>query len=102
MLRALFETAAEAHDARYVETHNFVRTIMIDTQGIPATRFNLSPEEKALLYDSGVRAARDFLSQWDFQAYKLAFRSGAPTPGRRDLVRKALDERRSGAQGAVT
>lgn len=95
LLTALFETAAEAHDARYVETHNFVRTIMIDTHGIRATKFNLSPGEKGLLYDSGVQAARDFLSQWDFEAYKQAFRSGAPTPGRRDLVRMALDDRKS-------
>ncbi|HKA11992.1 MAG TPA: patatin-like phospholipase family protein [Candidatus Dormibacteraeota bacterium] len=90
MLRALFETMTEAHDARYIETHKFVRTITIDTHGIPATKFTLTPEDKALLYDSGQQAARDFLSQWDFAAYKLAFRSGAAPPSRRDMVRGAL------------
>ena len=90
MLRALFETMTEAHDARYIETHNFVRTITIDTHGIPATRFALSREEKMLLYDSGAQAARDFLSQWDFSAYKLAFRSSAPPPSRRDTMDAAL------------
>jgi NTE family protein len=90
MLRALFETMTEAHDARYIETHNFVRTITIDTHGIPATRFALTREEKTLLYDSGAQAARDFLSQWDFSAYKLTFRSGAPPPSRRDTMDAAL------------
>ncbi|HKF19021.1 MAG TPA: patatin-like phospholipase family protein [Candidatus Dormibacteraeota bacterium] len=90
MLRALFETMTEAHDARYIETHNFVRTITIDTHGIPATKFTLMPEEKALLYESGQQGARDFLSHWDFSAYKLAFRSGAPAPSRRDMVRATV------------
>ena len=90
LLRALFETMTEAHDARYIETHNFVRTITIDTHGIPATKFTLTPAEKALLYDSGQQGARDFLSQWDFSAYKLAFRGGAQAPSRRDMVHGAL------------
>lgn len=90
MLRALFETMTEAHDARYIETHNFVRTIIIDTHGIPATKFTLTQAEKALLYDSGQQGARDFLSHWDFSAYKLAFRSGARAPSRRDMVHGAL------------
>lgn len=97
MLRALFETMTEAHDARYIETHNFVRTITIDTHGIPATKFALTAQEKTLLYDSGVEAARAFLSQWNFPAYKLTFRSGAPAPGRRETVQATLERSIGGA-----
>lgn len=101
LLAALFETAAGAHDARYIETHNFVRTITIATGGVAPTKFTLTAEDKLFLYESGVQAARDFLSQWDFEAYKLAFRSGAPTPSRRDLLKKALDEKKATPSEAV-
>ena len=92
MLQALFETMAEAHDARYIETHNYVRTITIDTHGIPPTKFTLTPQDKTLLYESGVQAARAFLSRWDFPAYKLTFRSSAPPPGRRETVLATLEQ----------
>jgi NTE family protein len=86
LLRAMFGTMMEAHDDRYVETHKFVRSIMIDPVGISTIQFDLGPDEKEKLYQSGVTAARDFLSRWDFEAYKAQFRSGKEPPTRRDLV----------------
>src|SRR5258708_5170918 len=41
-LQAVMGTAMNAHDARYVATHNFLRSIMIQTPGVPATNFPLS------------------------------------------------------------
>jgi NTE family protein len=90
MLAAMFGTMMEAHDARYIETHNFVRSITIDPVGIATTQFDLTATQKEALYKSGVAAAEDFLSRWDFEAYKALFRSGSPPPSRRDLSTPAL------------
>ncbi len=84
MLGAMFGTMMNAHDARYIETKDFVRTITIDTLGISSTHFRLSKIEKDALYVSGENAAREFLRTWDFDAYKARYRSAA-TPGRRAL-----------------
>ena len=86
MLRALFSTAMESNDARYIATHNFVRSIVIDTKGVPSTRFDLTEDQKNLLYTSGVDAARNFLALWDWEAYKTLFRSGSEPPSRRQLI----------------
>jgi len=86
LLAAMFATAMEAHDARYIETHNFVRTIAIDSLGIGATAFDLTGEQKEALFQSGVAAATEFLQQWDFEAYKRLYRSGRRGPTRRELA----------------
>lgn len=75
MLKALFSTMMEAHDARYIEAQHFVRTIPIPTVGVQTTEFNLSAEKKAALYESGREAARQFLATWDFETYKQEFRA---------------------------
>jgi NTE family protein len=85
MLAALFGTMMEAHDARYIETHNFVRSITIDPKGVATTQFDLGDAQKGALYQSGRDSAKDFLAHWDFEAYKLLFRSGSPSPNRREL-----------------
>lgn len=89
-LSAIFGTAMSAHDARYVETHKFVRSILIQTRGISATAFDLRADQKALLYGEGVKASTDFLAQWDFEAYKAAFALGLQSPSRRDLTNAAV------------
>ncbi len=86
LLAAMFATAMEAHDARYIETHNFVRTIAIDSLGIGATAFELTEGQKEALFQSGVAAATEFLQQWDFEAYKRLYRSGRREPTRRELA----------------
>ena len=75
-LMAMFGTAMEAHDQRYVEQHNFVRTIAIDGLGVTGTDFAISDALKEQLYASGVAAARTFLSGWDFEAYTARWRAG--------------------------
>lgn len=86
MLSAMFGTMMAAHDARYIETHNFVRSITIDPLNVATTSFTLSAHQKEALYDSGRAAAKDFLAHWDFEAYKAMYRGGKAPPARRDLA----------------
>lgn len=93
-LKAIIGTATSAHDARYIETHKFVRSILVQTHGIGATAFELGAPEKDLLFQSGVDAATEFLASWDFEAYKAAYRAGMPPPSRRELSALALEPTR--------
>jgi len=90
MLREMIATMLQAHDARYLDTHAFVRTIVIDTLDVSTIDFGLDDARKEALHGSGVAAAEDFLRHWDFERYKELFRSGRPQPRRRDLVWAAI------------
>jgi NTE family protein len=85
-MAAMCFTALEAHDAYYLSADKFVRTISIDTLDVQTTDFNLTPERKEALYQSGVAAAKDFLAHWSFPAYVARYRSGQPLLRRRELV----------------
>ena len=91
MLSAMFGTMMAAHDARYIETHNFVRSITIDPLNVATTSFTLSPHQKEALYESGRAAARDFLAHWDFEAYKAIYRRGQAPPTRRSQALPKAD-----------
>lgn len=86
LLQALFFTAVEAHDARYLKAAKFVRTIAIDTRGVAGNDFTLGQDKKTALYESGRAAARAFLAHWDFEQYTAQYRSGRPIPSRREQV----------------
>lgn len=73
---ALVSTMLEAHDARYLEAADAVRTIFIPTMGVRTTDFNLSPEQRHELYQAGVRAARRFFAEWNFYRYVRRHRIG--------------------------
>jgi hypothetical protein len=90
-LVAMFLTAMEAHDAYYLANDKFVRTIAIDTLNIQPTDFLLTDQQKEDLYQSGRKAAQEFLAHWDFEAYKAMYRSGQPAPTRRELVLPATN-----------
>jgi len=77
LLKALFSTMMEAHDARQQEETNAVRTIRIDTLDVTATDFHLSQERAQALYESGQHAASQFFETWDFERYVQQFRSQA-------------------------
>jgi len=88
-LESLVNTMTQAHDRLYLEQDTFARTIPIDTLGISATDFDITPAQVASLWESGRAAAEDFLKTWDFEAYKAEFRSGKPQASRRaDLIAK--------------
>lgn len=79
LFAALFATMMEAHDARYIQDSNFVRTVPIPTLGVQTTEFDLSPQRREELYQSGVRAAQEFFAHWDFERYKQRYRKAPPT-----------------------
>lgn len=64
MFQAMFETMLSAHDQRYIEQHNRVRTIKIPVLGVRTTQFNLTPEQSGELYRSGLRAGEKFFATW--------------------------------------
>jgi len=85
LFAALFSTMMEAHDARYIDDHNFARTIPTPTLGVRTTDFDLSREMAEKLYQSGVKAAEEFFQKWDFETYKMKYRQAQP-PARRAMV----------------
>ena len=52
----------------------------------PHHRVRPRAERALALYESGRRAAADFLDRWDFEAYVAQFRSGSPRRSRRAAV----------------
>ncbi|WP_437592518.1 patatin-like phospholipase family protein [Sorangium sp. So ce1000] len=61
---ALIRTAVEAHDLttiRRYEELNYARTLHINTESVPITRFNLTPMQKEMLYSTGYDAMERFL-----------------------------------------
>jgi NTE family protein len=85
LLSALFSTMMEAHDARYIEDKNFVRTICIPTLGVRTTEFDITPPQKDALYQAGRKAASDFFATWSFEHYKERYRRHE-APSRRQRV----------------
>ena len=85
-VKSLAQTMMEAHDRLYVEKAEYARTIPIPTLGVRTTEFELTQERAQALYESGRKAAEDFLADWDFRAYIEEFRRGKEHSRRRDVV----------------
>jgi NTE family protein len=87
--RDLILTMVEAHDSMYLENDTFVRTIAIPTLGVGTTDFNIDIATKKALYESGRKAADDFLDRrWDPVAYVDSFRAEQP-PSRSQLNKES-------------
>lgn len=84
--KSLASTMMEAHDRLYLEKATYARTIPIPTLGVGTTEFDITPERVRALYDSGHRAASEFLDHWDFAAYIEEFRRGKEHSRRQDLL----------------
>ncbi len=90
MLTALFSTFSTmmgAHDARYIKDADFARTIPIPTLGVGTTEFDLSAEKSEALYQSGRKAAEEFLATWDFGEYVKKYRKGETITSRGSRLR---------------
>ncbi|MBD2872992.1 patatin-like phospholipase family protein [Paenibacillus arenilitoris] len=74
MLRAMFQTMLRAHDQRHVDKHSRARTLFIPTGRVTTTQFDIGPEERNFLYQSGRDTARRFLAGWDYAKYVKEFR----------------------------
>lgn len=73
---ALISTMLEAHDARYLEAADSIRTIRIPTEGVRTTDFDLSKAERQRLFRAGVMAASRFFDEWNFARYVKLYRAG--------------------------
>lgn len=89
----LVKTMLEAHDRMYLENADYVRTIAINNLGVGTTEFSLSPERAEALYESGRKAAEEFLEQWSFDRYIDEYRRGRQ-PSRRLTLTTATDSGR--------
>lgn len=87
--KSLASTMMEAHDRMYLEDAVYARTIPIPTLGVGTTEFDIKPERVRELYDSGHRAACDFLDEWDFSAYIEEFRRGKQHSRRQEMSGRA-------------
>ncbi|RUS48047.1 patatin-like phospholipase family protein [Cohnella sp. AR92] len=79
MFQAMFETMLSAHDERYIEQNNRVRTIKIPTLGVRTTDFNLTNEKSESLYQSGMEAGEKFFRNWDRKTGRLMNGSDGPS-----------------------
>lgn len=89
---ALLQTMLTAHDRLYMDDSTFVRSIAIPVNGIDGTKFNLSKQEADILYQNGRKAALDFFSTWDFEAYKMAYRENQSRRSRRQHLHEQMKQ----------
>jgi NTE family protein len=80
--KAMLTTMTGFYDRMHIDEADVVaRTIFVDTFGVKATDFDLSPGTAEKLYEQGRRAATTFLDGddehpgWDFEGYKRTFRT---------------------------
>ncbi|CAN5672729.1 patatin-like phospholipase family protein [soil metagenome] len=85
-VKNLVYTMLEAHDRRYIEASDFVRTIPIPTLGVRTTDFDLPRERRLELYWAGRAAAEQFLKTWSFEDYIEGFRRGDKYSRRREVM----------------
>jgi NTE family protein len=85
MSLAMLNTLIGFYDRIHVEDPSVVaRTIFIDTGDIKATEFDLTNEQRDLLFTNGQKAATEFLDggdgqpAWDWEQYKKTYRTPAP------------------------
>jgi NTE family protein len=86
LLSGMVHTMMEAHDRMYIEKEQYARTIGIPTLGVGTTEFGIARGRAEELYESGRKAAQDFLAGWDFDAYVAEFRSGKEHSRRAEIA----------------
>ncbi len=73
---AAIDTLFTNQDAAYVDSPCTVRrTVFVPTESVSAVDFDITDAQRLTLYNSGVRAAQQFLSTWDFADYLTACRT---------------------------
>ena len=88
--RALLNTLLHAHDRLYMDDATYVRTIAIPVSGIGGTQFDLSPQQAETLYQNGRKAAEQFFSTWDFEAYRATYRGDRCLKSRRERLHEQM------------
>lgn len=68
---ALLDTVVNGNDnVQLAEPCVSERTIFVDTSEVRAENFDLTPEQQKLLFTQGQQASIEFLSGWNWDAYK--------------------------------
>jgi NTE family protein len=79
--KALIATMTNAHDQLYVDQESVCsRTVFVDASGVNSTDFHLSPATKQDLFTKGAAPATQFLTTWDFAAWKQKYGTEAGYP----------------------
>ena len=77
-LEALVATALSGRDQGYLaQPWVKARSIRVDDLGVDPFDFSIGPEAVDRLYESGRRAATDFLARWSFEEYITRYRRPA-------------------------
>lgn len=71
MFRSILFTMMDAHDNRYIQENEALRTIMVPSLDVKLTDFDLDKSKKEALYQSGVRAAEQFFKTFSFEKYMV-------------------------------
>lgn len=78
LVKRMVQTMTGFYDQMHIDDPGTTaRTIFVDTLGVRATDFEISPQTQRALYMSGRSAARQFLRAFDFDEYVAVHR----TPG---------------------
>ncbi|GLX00249.1 patatin-like phospholipase family protein [Microtetraspora sp. NBRC 16547] len=81
LLMSLIGTAIVGHDqTRLNQPWVKARTIEVDTETVGITDFDLSDQQKLLLYNNGRVAASTFLDSWNWDEYRARYRPPAARP----------------------
>jgi NTE family protein len=79
--KAMVGTMVSGHDQMYIDDESVqARTVFVDTFNVRATDFGLSQVTARKLYMSGVRQAKRFLENWDFERYVKEWRGEYARP----------------------
>lgn len=74
-LMDIANTLSVEKNREWLKSENLSRTVLIPTEGINATSFNISTDKIVKLFRSGYRSAAKFHSQWCFDDYIRKYRS---------------------------
>ncbi|MEO6885316.1 MAG: patatin-like phospholipase family protein [Jatrophihabitantaceae bacterium] len=78
---ALIATMTNAHDQLYVDQASVTsRTVFVDASGVSSTDFTLTSATKQALFAKGAAAATQFLTTWNFPAWKQQYAAAPPSP----------------------
>lgn len=69
-ITSIISTLQEAHDERHIQDLNFKRTIPVKTMGIKTTEFDITPDKRTLIYNSGIEAAKSFFASFSQNEYE--------------------------------
>jgi NTE family protein len=80
LVKAMIGTMTNFHDQMHLDDPSVIaRTIFVDCGKVRATDFDLTEETQETLYQSGRKAAEDFLATWNFDQYIQTYRVDKPT-----------------------